>query len=137
MADAGWQDWVGRSEVARDVATAFPARALAATLNRADAIGPGERADLPPLWLWLYFLTLVPTAALDRDGHARRGGFMPAVPLPRRMWAGGRCVFPGTAGSATASSAARPSCASTRRRAGPGRWSSSPSTTPSPPRAGR
>lgn len=97
MADAGWQDWVGRSEIAHDIATAFPARALAATLNRADAIGPGERADLPPLWLWLYFLTLVPTAALDRDGHARRGGFMPAVPLPRRMWAGSRCVFPGTA----------------------------------------
>jgi 3-methylfumaryl-CoA hydratase len=24
------------------------------------------------------------------DGHPARGGFLPAVPLPRRMWAGGR-----------------------------------------------
>jgi 3-methylfumaryl-CoA hydratase len=24
------------------------------------------------------------------DGHAKRGGFLPPVPLPRRMWAGGR-----------------------------------------------
>ena len=24
------------------------------------------------------------------DGHPRRGGFLPPVPLPRRMWAGGR-----------------------------------------------
>jgi 3-methylfumaryl-CoA hydratase len=27
------------------------------------------------------------------DGHARRGGFLPPVELPRRMWAGGRFSF--------------------------------------------
>ncbi|RYY55639.1 MAG: acyl-CoA dehydrogenase, partial [Comamonadaceae bacterium] len=27
---------------------------------------------------------------LGPDGHARLGGFLPPVPLPRRMWAGGR-----------------------------------------------
>ncbi|MGA1160779.1 MAG: FAS1-like dehydratase domain-containing protein, partial [Burkholderiaceae bacterium] len=27
------------------------------------------------------------------DGHAKRGGFLPPVPLPRRMWAGGRLTW--------------------------------------------
>ena len=27
------------------------------------------------------------------DGHARRGGFLPPVPLPRRMWAGSQFEF--------------------------------------------
>ena len=27
------------------------------------------------------------------DGHARRGGFLPPVPLPRRMWAGSQLEF--------------------------------------------
>jgi 3-methylfumaryl-CoA hydratase len=30
---------------------------------------------------------------IDVDGHPRRGGFLPPVPLPRRMWAGGRLAF--------------------------------------------
>ena len=25
--------------------------------------------------------------------HAKRGGFLPPIPLPRRMWAGSRIVF--------------------------------------------
>jgi 3-methylfumaryl-CoA hydratase len=32
-------------------------------------------------------------AALGPDGHPARGGFLPPVPLPRRMWAGGRLEF--------------------------------------------
>jgi 3-methylfumaryl-CoA hydratase len=32
-------------------------------------------------------------AALGDDGHPRRGGFLPPVPLPRRMWAGGELAF--------------------------------------------
>lgn len=39
----------------------------------------------------------VPTAALSDDGHPRRAdgddGFLPAVPLPRRMWAGSSIAF--------------------------------------------
>jgi 3-methylfumaryl-CoA hydratase len=31
--------------------------------------------------------------ALGDDGHPRRGGFLPPVPLPRRMWAGGELAF--------------------------------------------
>ena len=32
---------------------------------------------------------IVPLQRLGRDGHPVRGGFMPPVPLPRRMRAGG------------------------------------------------
>jgi 3-methylfumaryl-CoA hydratase len=30
---------------------------------------------------------------LGPDGHPTRGGFLPPVPLPRRMWAGGELAF--------------------------------------------
>jgi 3-methylfumaryl-CoA hydratase len=38
----------------------------------------------------LYFLPRTRQSELGADGHALRGGFLPPVPLPRRMWAGGR-----------------------------------------------
>jgi 3-methylfumaryl-CoA hydratase len=45
---------------------------------------------LPPLWHWLYFLPSYRQSEVGPDGHAKRGGFLPPVPLPRRMWAGSR-----------------------------------------------
>ncbi|GAA4353576.1 MaoC family dehydratase N-terminal domain-containing protein [Variovorax defluvii] len=81
--------WEGRCETLHDAITAAPANGLSATLDRADgAPAPGD--ELPPLWHWLYFLPQAPQHALGEDGHPRRGGFLPPVPLPRRMWAGGR-----------------------------------------------
>src|SRR5258707_1884073 len=32
-------------------------------------------------------------SALSQDGHPTRGGFLPPVLLPRRMWAGGELEF--------------------------------------------
>lgn len=81
--------WVGRSETSRDQIFAAPVRGLAATLDRADAEF-GWGAELPPLWHWLYFLPRARHSELGDDGHPRLGGFLPPVPLPRRMWAGGR-----------------------------------------------
>ena len=34
-----------------------------------------------------------PMSKLSQDGHPTRGGFLPPVPLPRRMWAGGELEF--------------------------------------------
>ena len=86
------REWIGRTESASDVLTSTPAAALAATLDRDDPLPrPGD--VLPPLWHWLYFLPLHRRSVLGPDGHARRGGFLPPVSLPRRMWAGGRCEF--------------------------------------------
>jgi hydroxyacyl-ACP dehydratase HTD2-like protein with hotdog domain len=52
-----------------------------------------QGAPLPPLWHWLNFLPLHRASEIGPDGHACRGGFLPPVPLPRRMWAGSRFEF--------------------------------------------
>jgi 3-methylfumaryl-CoA hydratase len=84
--------WIGRSEDRTDRVTAAPIAALSATLDRDDP-QPRPGDALPPLWHWLYFLPLHRQSDLAPDGHASRGGFLPPVPLPRRMWAGGRLEF--------------------------------------------
>jgi 3-methylfumaryl-CoA hydratase len=86
------RSWIGKQETLHDQVTRFPVAALAATLDRDD---PPPRAGdvLPPLWHWLYFLPTARQSILGPDGHPARGGFLPPVPLPRRMWAGGRFTF--------------------------------------------
>ncbi|HEY2134011.1 MAG TPA: MaoC family dehydratase N-terminal domain-containing protein [Acetobacteraceae bacterium] len=86
------KSWIGRQEIAQDSVTPVPVAALSATLDRDDP-SPRPGDPLPPLWHWLYFLPLHRQSELGPDGHARRGGFVPPVPLPRRMWAGGRLRF--------------------------------------------
>src|SRR5512141_230891 len=81
--------WIGRTERRADRVTSVPLAALAATLDRDDP-PPAEGAAIAPLRHWLYFLPLAPTRELGPDGHPKRGGFLPPVPLPRRMWAAGR-----------------------------------------------
>ena len=83
------QTWQGKSEVFDDLITPAPMRALSATLDRDDPL-PTAGTALPPLWHWLFFLPHHRQSEIGPDGHAQRGGFLPPVPLPRRMWAGGR-----------------------------------------------
>jgi 3-methylfumaryl-CoA hydratase len=84
--------WIGRSETLRDQIGATPVKALNATLDHPQM--PAETGTaLPPLWHWLYFLPLHRQSEIGPDGHARRGGFLPPVPLPRRMWAGSQFEF--------------------------------------------
>ncbi len=87
-----WQDWIGRSEERRDLVTAAPIAALSATLDRDDPL-PDAGSEVPPLWHWLFFTPLARQSEIGADGHARRGGFLPPVALPRRMWAGGDLEF--------------------------------------------
>jgi 3-methylfumaryl-CoA hydratase len=86
------QQWVGKTESRSDQVTAAPIMALAGTLDRED-IAPQTGDPLPPLWHWLYFLPIGRQSEIAADGHARRGEFLPPVPLPRRMWAGSRLQF--------------------------------------------
>jgi 3-methylfumaryl-CoA hydratase len=87
-----YRAWIGRKRTARDTVSAAPVARLAATLDRDDR--PPEVGDpLPPAWHWLFFLEAVPMKGLGPDGHPARGEFLPPVPLPRRMWAGGRFQF--------------------------------------------
>jgi 3-methylfumaryl-CoA hydratase len=86
-----YSDWIGRSETRHDMATAAPLVGLAALLDH----DPAPPAIVPPLGHWLYFLPDARQSAIGDDGHPRRddGGLLPPVPLPRRMWAGGRVEF--------------------------------------------
>jgi 3-methylfumaryl-CoA hydratase len=86
------RSWIGKQETLHDQVTRFPVAALSATLDRDDP-PPTAGDPLPPLWHWLYFLPTARQSILGPDGHPARGGFLPPVPLPRRMWAGGRFTF--------------------------------------------
>jgi 3-methylfumaryl-CoA hydratase len=89
---AHWRSWLGRTEQRADLISAAPLNAWAATLDRDDPEAlPGS--DLPPLAHWLFFLPLARQSEIGPDGHPQRGGFLPPIPLPRRMWAGGRLTF--------------------------------------------
>ncbi|MFD1559471.1 MaoC family dehydratase N-terminal domain-containing protein [Paraburkholderia silviterrae] len=83
--------WVGRSDESADRITEAPVRLMQATLDYADA--STLPATLAPLWHWLYFLPGERQSSIGPDGHPRRGGFLPPIALPRRMWAGGRLQF--------------------------------------------
>lgn len=80
--------WIGRAESSQDTIDARPARLMQQTLDHEATLKLGD--ELPPMWHWLYFLSSVPLSGVGRDGHPARGGFLPPVALPRRMWAGGR-----------------------------------------------
>lgn len=84
--------WIGRSETLHEVIGPTPLLALNATLDHAPIEAP-PGTPLPPLWHWLYFLPRPRPSEIGPDGHAKRGGFLPPVPLPRRMWAGSRFEF--------------------------------------------
>jgi 3-methylfumaryl-CoA hydratase len=85
-------EWIGKSEEVADTVNPTPYGALAATLDRPSERPPAG-TPLPPLWHWLYFLPLHLQSEIGPDGHARRGGFLPPVLLPRRMWAGSQFEF--------------------------------------------
>lgn len=81
--------WIGRTEWVDDDMCPGQAQAAAATLDdTASALGSG--AALPLLWHWFYFLPRAPQSRLGPDGHPERGGFLPPIPYPRRMFAGAR-----------------------------------------------
>lgn len=84
------QEWVGRTTVAEEVASGERSARLASLLGHEG----DPTAPLHPLGHWLHFSEDdVPMSELGADGHVKLGGFMPPVPLPRRMWAGSELTF--------------------------------------------
>ncbi len=83
--------WIGREESRTERIDARPVQALAATLDLQAA--PEAGAALPPGWQWLFFNPVAARSGLGTDGHPRRGGFLPPIDLPRRMWAGSRLQY--------------------------------------------
>jgi 3-methylfumaryl-CoA hydratase len=87
------KDWIGRTETTTDVAEPGVYHRLAGVLDH--KIPPWRAGAAPPLGHWLNFLPDVPQSDIGEDGHPKRGGFLPPVSLPRRMWAGSRLTFSG------------------------------------------
>ena len=86
------REWIGREEVVEEVIGPMPVRMLAALLDHDDP-PPRDGQPIPPLAHWTQLSPTHRQSELAEDGHARRGPFMPPVPLPRRMFAGGRTQF--------------------------------------------
>ena len=85
------KQWEGKQETHEDVISLATARAMAATLDWAELPEAGD--ELAKSWHWLHFLATARQSKIGRDGHPERGGFLPPVPLPRRMWASGKAAF--------------------------------------------
>jgi 3-methylfumaryl-CoA hydratase len=86
-----FDNWVGRSQSVTDVLEPTRSNALSVALGGEGGLSAGDA--LPLLHHWLYFWDIKPPAGLGADGHPAKGGFLPPVRLPRRMWAGGRLTF--------------------------------------------
>ena len=86
------RQWIGRTTEASDIVTAYLVMGLRATLFQ--EIGEPKLGDAAP-WTthWCLAQPVFPMSQLSQDGHPTRGGFLPPVPLPRRMWAGGELEF--------------------------------------------
>lgn len=80
------KNWLGKTQEHVSVIDTKQAELLAATL---DQPAPKEGDPLPGCWHWAWFNDVVKADGLGRDGHPKRGGFLPPIALPRRMWAGG------------------------------------------------
>lgn len=81
------RQWIGRQDIASEVLSPELVKRFRTTLELPGATQTGEPA--PELIHLCIAPPAVPMSELGPDGHPARGGFLPPVPLPRRMWAGG------------------------------------------------
>lgn len=84
-----WRAHVGRQEIRRQRLDVETLRRFAAAQG-AD-MDVGRRP--PPLAHWAWFVDTVGPDAIGPDGHPRRGGLLPPVRLPRRMFAAAVMTF--------------------------------------------
>lgn len=82
------KSWTGRTEEASDLVTPRLIAGFEATFS--PHLAPYPRGEAPLALHWCLAPPIAPMSALGPDGHAAKGEFLPPVPLPRRMWAGGR-----------------------------------------------
>lgn len=80
---------IGRTELRQDVVSTETLRRFAAATGADLDV---ERTP-PPLGHWAFFLEARAADGLGEDGHPLRGGLMPPVPLPRRMFAASAMQF--------------------------------------------
>ncbi|SEM36435.1 3-methylfumaryl-CoA hydratase [Roseovarius azorensis] len=83
--------WIGREERACETISERLVQQFAATFDLEIDVAPRE--PTPLMIHWCLEQNAVQLAMLGRDGHPKRGTFLPPVSLPRRMWAGGAVTF--------------------------------------------
>jgi 3-methylfumaryl-CoA hydratase len=84
-----WTAHVGRREVRRQRLDVESLRRFAA----AQGADMDVVRQAPPLAHWAYFLDTVAPGGIGPDGHPRRGGLLPPVRLPRRMFGAAVMTF--------------------------------------------
>jgi len=87
---AHWQTWIGRTETRTELLDLESLRRYAAALGE----NPDVETVPPSLAHWAFFLPVAAPDELGPDGHPKRGGFLPPVTLPRRMFAAADMSFP-------------------------------------------
>lgn len=87
------KSWIGKTAESVDHITPRLAASLAAVLDENTDLKEGDEA--PTCIQWCLSPQIAPMSDLGTDGHPARGGFLPPVPFPRRMWAGGTLEFSG------------------------------------------
>jgi 3-methylfumaryl-CoA hydratase len=89
MSDVDLKSWVGKRQDRVDFVNPNHVAAWKAMLDLDDPF-PRDGDPVSTGFHWTLFTPLARQSEIGADGHPRRGGFLPPVPLPRRMWAGGR-----------------------------------------------
>lgn len=80
-----WRNAIGKTERRTEM--------LETESLRRFALAVGADAEHPPLAHWAFFLPGPADDEIGPDGHSRRGGFLPDITLPRRMFAGSSIRF--------------------------------------------
>lgn len=84
-----WRDSIGRTERRSEILSTENLRRFALAVGADSAV----EKRFPPLGHWAFFLPAAGDREIGRDGHPKRGGFLPDINLPRRMFAASEVRF--------------------------------------------
>lgn len=87
------RSWIGRQQRASDTITPALLQRFQATLDGYIPPGASRNSRVPPGIHWCLAVPAAPHHELGADGHPAKGGFLPPVPLPLRMWTSSRIRF--------------------------------------------
>lgn len=85
-----YAEWIDRDVGAAETFDRERHRQFDATFDREH---DETQRHIAPMSHLIHFLADTPISRLGPDGHAEHGGFLPPIPLPRRMWAGSQIDF--------------------------------------------